>query len=870
MRRMDGKHVRGSALILTVVLTSLLAIIGIMFVMAANMDKLTTSSVSINKELGFAVDSVVSQISQELILDIPGVAPAMNTDYYDYPGDADHWLANLEPYRDGNDYKWSQISKLSGSFQNKDITAIRIDEREAIRLDPNGDIDRNFERDRADADGDGVADSKWIELEAGSNQPAMTKSGKRIYTAIRIIDNGAMLNVNTVYRDPGTADQRRGDELTDIYIDGLRKNSPSNDIGKFLNNRGDPGTAHQYHLDVSRRIENPDTTSRQYILYDISEELSLRNRYVIYNRPTMTRLEAQDPPLQCFYNSLRHTNAYTPVDDPCAFDNWKRRMNPDDQNLDPADDDNHYSFRKLLTTYNFDRIINPDGQKMVNINQDSADSIQAAIANAILDADPGFPQAQETAAQITANLIDYRDGDSDVTVFPYNGTPYYGFERPCIYISELAYKIASWIDNADPPNTWTGRSYAIELYMPDVNETPDSAQWHLRVGTREEPINWTPGKDYHVVIIEDSLLENTPSPPMPACAGIIESDVASVSSKEKWAPPHIDARNQWVELLREVDGTFITVDKVQFPSAADPLPGICDSESVKRDINPHKCIRRLLSNLGTPINLGSANNYTDPDPNLIQAHPADRPFTNVGDIGMLFRKCAYAEDTLNCIASGDTEADARVNLAVAPYQRIFEHLTVFDPNSDGIDNDGDGPHDATETSTPEYKIPGRINMNTAPWYVIAQLPWVTNHLSGTNRYDLAKAFVAYRDKGGPNYSGRAGNYGFENISELNLVTAGADPNRIDFYQRDGMDLTGYPDLTSGDGAIDDFEERDVIFSRISNLVTVRSDVFTAYILVRLGVDGPQKRVIAILDRSDVYPSTGKVKIVALWPVPDSR
>ena len=88
------------------------------------------------------------------------------------------------------------------------------------------------------------------------------------------------------------------------------------------------------------------------------------------------------------------------------------------------------------------------------------------------------------------------------------------------------------------------------------------------------------------------------------------------------------------------------------------------------------------------------------------------------------------------------------------------------------------------------------------------------------------------------------------------------------------DLAGFPDLTPGgstaDGAEDDFEERDVIFARISNLVTVRSDVFTAYILVRIGADGPQKRVMAILDRSDVYLGYGRVRVVALHPVPDPR
>jgi hypothetical protein len=66
------------------------------------------------------------------------------------------------------------------------------------------------------------------------------------------------------------------------------------------------------------------------------------------------------------------------------------------------------------------------------------------------------------------------------------------------------------------------------------------------------------------------------------------------------------------------------------------------------------------------------------------------------------------------------------------------------------------------------------------------------------------------------------------------------------------------------------EERDLIFTRISNLVTVRSDVFTAYILVRLGTSGPQKRVVAILDRSKVNSAGDRVRLAALYPVPDPR
>jgi hypothetical protein len=111
--------------------------------------------------------------------------------------------------------------------------------------------------------------------------------------------------------------------------------------------------------------------------------------------------------------------------------------------------------------------------------------------------------------------------------------------------------------------------------------------------------------------------------------------------------------------------------------------------------------------------------------------------------------------------------------------------------------------------------------------------------------------------------------GFASIGELNLVADDRSPTNTRSIWRYGIDnfaLTGYPDLTRNSDLaadVDDFEERDVIFARISNLVTVRSDVFTAYILVRLGRDGPQKRVAAVLDRSDVYSNSDKVKILAV-------
>jgi hypothetical protein len=204
------------------------------------------------------------------------------------------------------------------------------------------------------------------------------------------------------------------------------------------------------------------------------------------------------------------------------------------------------------------------------------------------------------------------------------------------------------------------------------------------------------------------------------------------------------------------------------------------------------------------------------------------------------------------LAAEPAEDVVRPDLHNPAYANIFNYLTVVDPVRDYIDNDGDGLMNETNLNlTPEFKVPGRVNINTAPWFVMARLPWM--------QPAIAQAIVVYRDT-------IAG--AFEGTGGLMQVPA------MGYYAYDpayaSVDLDRFPDLTPSDGAVSDFEERDVIFSRISNLVTVRSDVFTAYILVRIGADGPQKRVLAILDRSQVYSGSDKVRIIALHPVPDPR
>ncbi|MHC4518969.1 MAG: helix-hairpin-helix domain-containing protein, partial [Planctomycetota bacterium] len=231
--------------------------------------------------------------------------------------------------------------------------------------------------------------------------------------------------------------------------------------------------------------------------------------------------------------------------------------------------------------------------------------------------------------------------------------------------------------------------------------------------------------------------------------------------------------------------------------------------------------------------------YVDPNDEVIQAHPANRTLRNIGELGMLFAGSAYG------VMPDDTAAEVLLDLANPNVARLFNYLTVIDPKNHG--------HLPDET-----RIMGRININTAPWFVLAQLPWIQYQDNSSAKSTRARAIVAHRENNGP----------FRNIGELMQVSALGDLAQDDGDNLNDEDPKG-PDLTR-DAARDDLEERDLLFTRMSNLVTVRSDVYTAYILVRIGVDGPQKRMIAILDRSETTLENPAVRVVALHPVADPR
>jgi hypothetical protein len=830
----NNKSRRGSAIILAVVLTALLAIVGVLFLFSSRVDSVATSAVGDNEDLKLAVDTVVSQISQVMSSDIPH-ADANGVpieEYYDYPDDWNPWLASLEP-NDVN--RWPHITDLYypaglGSFAYNFAPKIIYD---------HGDTAANGAS--ADADGDGVSDSMWIQI------PGKTSSkSKPIFAAIRIIDNGGMLNINTGFEfDTNSV----GTSPLDINLIALAGRDGTHTYSEKQNRlssyRCGTADANRYEPNVIWQYGSPNGT---YTPFDISDELVLRYRYILNSDKWASRIEnlwtwafkggLEDPRTDT--SKLQNVPDY-----------WFARVN--NISADPC----IYDYQHLATTYNMDRVINPAGSKMFNINNLASVPDINIVRNAIRDA---LNSNIYDANYIAVNLIDYLDIDSNVTYFvdPGTGYHYFGFETPCIYISEICQNF--YKPGGSDPNTY--RSYAIELFKP-YWEDDEPNGWSIDTtddatgATKSTPIVWTGSRRFHVLESRNNSAKISVEINEPNQGGIVEPNT----------PQLVDINfgpGTNIILYRNVNGFGrMPVDSFIVPVATgswmDQTSGVAVSHSFERDIKSiHRCIRRVWSPLVTAPTIGHMNNYIAAGTEMIQAHPANKPFTNIGEIGQLFRTDVYGLST----GPGTTELSVRLNLADANFQNIFKYLTVMDP------------YPLHTSNSSETRIKGRININTAPWFVLAQLPWLSNH---TPNYELARSIVAYRDKtigpGGYDYSGRPGPYGFTNIGEIidvNIDTTNI-LNRIGYYVGNGIAIpTTLMTPADSIGCVGDvFEERDVIFDRISNLVTVRSDVFTAYILVRIGADGPQKRVIAIFDRSGVSAG-GKVKIVAIQNVPDPR
>ncbi len=188
-------------------------------------------------------------------------------------------------------------------------------------------------------------------------------------------------------------------------------------------------------------------------------------------------------------------------------------------------------------------------------------------------------------------------------------------------------------------------------------------------------------------------------------------------------------------------------------------------------------------------------------------------------------------------------------------------------------------------------LAGQININTAPYEVLRMLPFVEDQDMQAG-HDLAATIINYRDvrdvvspvtgSPGPNFGIgvlRDATHGIEDARDEPAFTSIAEllmlfdenqeamPGAIDYMLSGNNEDYPFYDITEDD-AVNDAEEERLIFSSLSNMVTVRSDMFCVYLKVRGYRDDDQidrpsveERWLAIIDRSNVAVPGDKARIV---------
>ncbi len=271
----------------------------------------------------------------------------------------------------------------------------------------------------------------------------------------------------------------------------------------------------------------------------------------------------------------------------------------------------------------------------------------------------------------------------------------------------------------------------------------------------------------------------------------------------------------------------------------------------------------------------------------------------------LFLGASYDNTTLNSTPTErwmlDFSAPQFVgtgDLAVPYAVFLMDRFTTLSPAVDGLDNDGNGTADsgvdngngvangAGGTDTKEWFVPGTINLNTVPYdtlrYILPIPPTgaMTAAQAQTRRDEIAKAIINFRENNtgarpalvdattSVPYRTTKGIAYLGEMYNLNIATPATNNPGADGVDNPEADFLGQPTNNSlaGDGIIDDREEKSMLMRWIMQTCNVRSDIFTAYILIR-GYDQAtnglvaQRRVAVVFDRSRVYASTDQPRVL---------
>jgi len=888
---------RGSVILMTVGLLVIIGMLGVTFLVVAHMDARQTRALAAKAPADPVAGGIVQQLRQKLLEDLyientdgpyGAYTGSTNADkwaqFVDYPSDGiDRWLADSDvrksltpPEADGSWCTYRHISDLDEQATQNPVTVIFTRSNGTWNIFGNS-VTPNF--DVVDTDGDGWADAVLYDTNVTNAE------GDKYYAAVRVIDLGGLICVNTAAEPNNPADPNKAAKPT----------APVNiDLRSFLGgalydtlhgarcNGADPDDLGLLATRAAGKLLQPDSP---YLPFAIGDEMFLR-----WAQP----LSAEPPTA-----AGRLFGAIGTI----------------------GDDARYY-----LTTFNCSRIlvrrpgVNDAALQLVtnDPNQDdflaqvvldvsSDDSARQATYRQMfallkkLGIGTGDDKRKIMAAHFVANLWAYQattDGDWP-WVFRPTGESFevYGIIRQPVIAEAYAKHTPESLPGVGD-NKWFA---AVEIFNPyTVGVSIAGAQYKLA-----GQIIPGPGPGQRDVYYNYAGYANLSE---------VETDTGiPVADLSSWTRINDNGFRFYggntIKLTLEKGTTQVVIDEVSSDDighgATNPSDQTEISNARRDDQNaPDRARYNVASyvlsegpSAKTSRSLGDANTLTV-NPSLPEPASYPVPITTKGgaiaDLGecLSIYLAGHYKDAVTQVPFTKSVSDKNIS-------GIFDDVVGrgrLDFHPDNINFDQFPPNDYPDVPAAAFlgefftlvapddtrrnvdgeatRIYGRININTAPLEVLKQLPWPTTVGAQTiNRDQLADYILAYRDMRqtsdglrtyGPGPADRLGPGG-ANIANLRnisgsqvrgFLTAGelaiplADyANKLlgwTNYTVENTTLTKYPAY---------LQARDSLYRAVSNLITVNSDVFAAYILVQLR-DGLTEAVkhtwnyVAVLDRSN--------------------
>lgn len=457
----------------------------------------------------------------------------------------------------------------------------------------------------------------------------------------------------------------------------------------------------------------------------------------------------------------------------------------------------------------------------ININSGSAADIDAALVSAGV--------ADDTAEQLTANILAWLDSDCTPDKYSADGSDYYGVE-PHLVINEIFYEE---IATANPSSD---DGYAVEFYNP-FNCTITWSLGDYNFEGASVPAGSVGPGDYYI-------LGNTNFTGTPDGTATFDLDDGGGNFES-------------LELkLKSEDGsTLVTVDQARTISnqyegdpGADVIPTDGGtSRTIERD-DPLEDTWALHASGNT---LGSDNTNFGTRTNDYAVSVGNRQFAGLGELSSLIDPAQLSGTDL--VYTDDAEQDE--SLLWVP--------------SDGDDIDPDNFLCVHDTGTADSRWFGRINVNTATKPVLMSLPCmaafpddgrmladsIIQNRPYTDMYDLYHKMTTAANLASADSRDNDGDGTADEADEAN--------GDIDYLDSDTTDN----DL---DGIVDEPQESlEYFLSRLGNVVTFRSDLFEVIVIAEV-VDGNKNitmgkaQLRAIVDRSTADTGTAAEIIFRCW------